>query len=102
VPRSSRVRSVIAPNRLANVEKHTLSELNEALRGRCHAHLPGPREKERLAKLFFEQQNLTADRGLRHVQLAAARGERAGLGDCLEISSWRRIHDGGQNRWLGG
>ena len=38
-------------------------------------------EKDGLLQLFFEQQDLPADRRLRDVQLVAGRGERAGLRD---------------------
>ena len=82
-------------DRLAHVQKHALAELDEALGRRRHPHLAADAEKQRLAELLLEQQNLAADRRLRHVQLPAARGERAGFGDRLEDFELAQIHDGG-------
>ena len=92
VPRSSRVRSVIDAHRFADVEKHALTELNQALGRRRHAHLAPDAQEQRLAQLLFEQQDLAADGGLRHVQLPPARRERAGLGDGLEDFELSQIH----------
>ena len=71
-------------DRLANVLKHALPELNEGFGRLRHAHLPPHAEKQRLAELFLQEEHLAADRRLRHMELPAARGERAGLGDGLE------------------
>ena len=79
----------------ADVLKDALAELDEALGRRRHPHLPADAQKQRLAELLFEQQNLTADRRLRHVQLPAARRERPGLGNRLENFELTQIHDGG-------
>ena len=92
VPRSSPVRSVIAADGFADVLEHALPQLHEALGRRRHADLAADAQEQRLAQLLFEQQDLTADRRLRHVQLPAARGERPGLGDRLENFELAQIH----------
>ena len=92
VPRSARVRSVIAPTRVADVLKHALSELHQALGGRRHPHLPADAQEQRLAEFLFEQQHLPADRRLRHVQLPPARGERSGLGNRLKNFELTQVH----------
>ena len=92
VPRSSRVRSVMAPDRVAHVLEHALPELNERLGRRRHADLTAHAQKQRLAELFFEQQDLTADGRLRDVELPAARREGPGLGDGLENFELAEIH----------
>ena len=56
VPRSARVRSVMAPDRVADVLEHALSELHQALGGRRHPHLASDAQEQRLAQLLFEQQ----------------------------------------------
>ena len=81
-------------DRVAHVLKHPLAELHEALGRRRHPHLPADAQEQRLAELLFEQQNLPADRRLRHVQLPAARGERAGFGDGLEDLELAQVHAG--------
>ena len=42
-------------DRLAHVQEHALAELNQALGCRRHPHLAADPEKQRLAKLLFEQ-----------------------------------------------
>ena len=92
VPRSSRVRSVMAPDRVVHVLEHALAELDERFgRGR-HADLTAHAQEQRLAELLLEQQDLAADGRLRHVQLAAARGEGSRLGDGLEDFELTKIH----------
>src|SRR5204863_8925740 len=49
-------------------------------------------EKQRLTELVFEEQNLPADRRLRHVQLAPAGGERSRFRDRLENFQLTEIH----------
>ena len=77
---------------LARATLNAFAELDEAFRRRRHPHLPSHAQKQRLPELLFEQQNLAADRGLGDVQLPPARGERAGLGDCLEDLELAEIH----------
>ena len=79
-------------DRVAHVLEHALPELHEALGRRRHAHLAADAQEQRLAELLFEQQNLAADGRLRHVQLPAARGERAGFGDRLQDFELAQIH----------
>ena len=79
-------------DRFADVLKDALSELDEALGRRRHAHLAADAQEQRLAELFLEQQNLPADRRLRHVQLSAARRERSGFGDRLEDFELAKVH----------
>ena len=81
-------------DRLADVEEHALAELHEALGRRRHPYLAPDAQEQRLAELVLEQQNLPADRRLRHVQLPSARGERSGLGDRLKDFELAQIHDG--------
>jgi hypothetical protein len=71
-------------DRLANVLEDALAELHQALGRRRHPHLTPDAQEQRLAELFFEQQDLAADRRLGDVQLASARRERSGLGDRLK------------------
>ena len=79
-------------DRFADVLKDALAELDEAFGGRRHPHLAADAQEQRLAELLFEQQNLAADRRLRDVQLAAARGERSGFGDRLENFELAKVH----------
>ena len=76
----------------AHVLKDALAELHEALGRRRHPHLAADAQKQRLAELLFEQQNLPADGRLRDVQLPAARRERSGFGDGLEDFELAEIH----------
>ena len=82
-------------DRVAHVLEHALAELDQALGGRRHPHLAADAQEQRLAELLFEQQDLTADGRLRHVQLAPARGERAGLGNGLKDFELAKIHVSG-------
>ncbi len=81
------------PDRFAHVLKDALAELHQALGRRRHPHLTADAQKQRFAELFFEQQNLPADRRLRDVQLAAGRGERSGLGDGLKDFELAQVHE---------
>ena len=83
-------------DRVAHVLEDALAELHEALGRRRHPHLAADAQEQRLAELLLEQQNLAADRRLRHVQLPAARGERAGLGDRLEDFELAKVHRSGR------
>ena len=80
-------------DRVADVLKHTLTELDEAFGRRRHAHVSADAQKQRLAEFFLEQGNLPADRRLRHVQLPSARGKRPGIGNRLENFELAQIHD---------
>ena len=79
-------------DRFADVLKDPLAELHEAFRRRRHPDLAADAKEERLAELIFEQHDLAADGGLRHVQLPAARRERAGLGNRLQDFELSKIH----------
>ena len=79
-------------DRLAHVQEHALAQLHEAFRRRRHPHLTADAQKQRLAQLLLEQENLAADRRLRDVQLPPARGEGAGLGDGLENLQLAKVH----------
>ena len=79
-------------DRFADVQKDALPELDEAFGGRRHPDLAADAEKQRLAKLLLEEQDLAADRRLRDVQLPAAGGERAGFGDGLENFELSKVH----------
>ena len=92
VPRSSPRAIGDRADRFADVLEHALAELHEALGRRRHPHLAADAQEQRLAELLLEQQNLAADRRLRHVQLPPARGERAGLGDRLEDFELAQVH----------
>ena len=69
-----------------------MPELDEAFRRRRHPHLPADPQKQRLAELLLEQENLAADRRLRDVQLAPAPAERSGLGDRLKDFELPEVH----------
>ena len=75
-----------------HVLKDALAELHQAFGGRRHPHLAPDPQEQRLAELLFEQHDLPADGGLRHVELPAACGERAGLGNRLENFELSQIH----------
>ena len=92
VPRSSPRAIGDGADGFPHVLEHALAELHQALGRRRHPHLSSDAQKQRLAELFFEQQNLPADRRLRHVQLAAAGGERPGLGNGLEDFELPKVH----------
>ena len=63
----------------SEILKHAVAELHERFGCRRHAHLTPDSKKQRLAELVFEQQHLTADCRLRHVQLSSTCAERSGL-----------------------
>ena len=78
-------------DRVADVLEHALSELDQALGGRRHPHLPADAQEQRLAQFLLEQRDLPADGRLRHVQLPC----RMAVNDPVSaiawrISSWRR------------
>ena len=79
-------------NRFADVLEDALPELDEAFGRRRHPDLAADAQEQRLAELLLEQQDLPADRRLRDVQLPAAGGERAGLGDRLEDFELSEVH----------
>ena len=79
-------------NRIAHVLKHSLTELNETLGGRCHPNLTPYSKEEGLTQFIFEESNLSTDRRLRHVEFATARRERARLRDRLENFQLAQIH----------
>ena len=79
-------------DRVAHVQEHPLSELHERLGRRRHPHLTPDAQEQRLAELLLEQENLPADRRLRHVQLPAARRERSGFRDGLEDLELAQVH----------
>ena len=85
-------------DRFADVQENALSELDEALGRRRHPHLPADAEKQRLAELLLEQQDLAADRGLGDVQLPPGGRERAGFGDGLEDFELSKVHEQVLNR----
>ena len=60
--------------------------------GRRDANAPPDPQEDALVQLVLEQQNLAADRRLRHVQLSPGAGERSGLGDRLDDLELAQIH----------
>ena len=70
-----------------------MTQLYERLGGRRHAHLAAGAQKQRLAELVLEEQNLPADGRLRHVQLPSARTEGSGLRNRLQDFELSEIHD---------
>jgi len=56
--------------------------------------------KDRLPELFLEDEDLTADRGLRHMQLLAGAGERTGLSDRANDFQLPQVHIKGGSPWL--
>ena len=73
-------------------QEDPLAELHEALGRRRHAHLTPDAQKQRLAELLLEEQDLAADRRLRHMELFAARRERSGVRDGLEDLELAKVH----------
>ncbi len=52
-----------------------MTELQQRFARRRDADAPPDAQEHRLLQFIFEQQNLTADRGLRDVELVAGGGE---------------------------
>jgi len=78
------------PDRVPYVLKHPLTELDQAFSRRRHAHLAADAQEQRLAELLFEQQDLAADRRLRHVQLRPQAVNDPVSAIACRISSCRR------------
>ena len=85
------------PDRIAQILEDALPQLNQTFRRRRHADLASDTQKQRLAEFLFEQENLPADRRLRHVQLAPTCRERTGLGDRLQDFELTQVHNGGHD-----
>ena len=77
---------------VGEILEQPVAQLDELLsRARRRRTTPLSQE-QRLAELLFEQQHLTADRRLRHVQLFARPGERPGLGNGAEDLELAQVH----------
>jgi hypothetical protein len=85
-------------DRIADVLEYALPELHQRFGRRGHPDLPPDAQEQRLAELLLEQQDLPADRRLRHVQLAAAGGERSGFSDGLKDFELAQVHAALLNR----
>src|SRR4029453_824643 len=68
-------------NRVFEVLEDAMAQLQQRLPSGGDADATPDAKKDRLLQLVFEQQNLTADRRLRHVQLVPRGRERTGFGD---------------------
>src|SRR5262249_12815437 len=80
------------PDGVAQVLEHALAELHQALGGGRHPDLTAHTQKQRLAELFLEEENLPADGRLRHVQFPPAGRERSRLRDRLEEFERTKAH----------
>ena len=69
-----------------------VTQLQERFTRGRDADAPADAMEDRLAELFFEQQNLPADRRLRDVKLFARGGEGAGVGDGADDLQLPQIH----------
>ena len=69
-----------------------VAQLEQRLAGRRNPDAPADAVKHRLTELFLEQQNLTADGGLRDVELFAGGGEGPGVGDGADDLELPQIH----------
>ena len=79
-------------NRVLQVLEDAMRQLQQRVAGRSDPDAAADAEKDRLLQLFFEQQDLAADRRLRDVQLVAGGGERAGLGDGANDLELTKVH----------
>src|SRR5262245_10610226 len=90
---SERPRAVCdAAHGVTNILKDPLAELYERLSGGRHPNLTAYPQEKRFAEFLFEKENLTADGGLRHVQLPPAGRERSGFGNGLQDFQLAQVH----------
>ena len=75
-----------------DVSEHAVTKLNKRIPGRRNPNPAAHAQEDRLVHLLFEQENLTADRRLRHVQLPPGAGKRPGLCDRLHDLELAQIH----------
>ena len=73
-----------------------VTELEQRFAGRRDADAPADAQEDGLVQLLFEQQDLPADRRLRHVQPFAGSGEGAGFGDGADDLELAKI----QAQWV--
>ena len=73
-----------------------MTELQERFARRRDADAPADAQEHRLVELFLEQQDLPADRRLRHVQPLAGRREGAGFGDGPDDLELAQVHSAGR------
>ena len=69
---------------LAHVSENAVAELQKSFPGRRQPDLPAEPHEQRFLEFFFEQEDLSADSGLRDVQEPGGRRERAAVGYCLD------------------
>ena len=72
--------------------EHPLAEAEQRGAGGGDADLAAEPEEQLLLQLLFEQQDLTADRRLRQMQLLARAGERSGLRDRAQYLQLSQVH----------
>ena len=64
-----------AGNRVLEILKDAIRQLQQGLAGRRNADAAADTQKYRLLQLIFEQENLPADGRLGHVEFVSGRGE---------------------------
>ena len=79
-------------DRVLQILEDAVTELQQRFAGRRDADAPADAQEDGLVQLFFEQQDLPADRRLRHVQPFAGSGEGAGFGDGADDFELPEIH----------
>ena len=79
-------------DRVLQVLKDAMAQLEQRFAGRRDADAAADAMEDRLAELVLEQQDLPADRRLRDVQLLAGGGERSGVGDGADDLELPQVH----------
>ena len=78
--------------RIADIREHAVAQLQELLARRRNLDPSSEPQEQRLLELLLEQQDLPADRRLRHVEPLAGRGERAALDNRAKNLELSQIH----------
>ncbi len=79
-------------DRVLQILEDAVTELEQRFTRRRDADAPADAEEDGLVQLLFEQEDLPADRRLRHVQPFAGSGEGAGFGDRADDFELTKIH----------
>ena len=92
VPRSDSCFSLIVGDGVLQVLEDAVAQLKQRFASGRDSDPPPDPVEDRFAELLLEQQDLPADRRLRHVQLFAGGRERAGIGNRADDFELPQIH----------